>query len=461
MSSRPVAIRADDLSKRYDVYARPVDRLRKMVLGRLRRFGGFAPGQYAREFWALHPISFDVAEGETLGIIGRNGSGKSTLLQLICGTLTPTTGSVSRHGRVAALLELGAGFNPEFTGEENIRLSGLLYGIVEQELARRFDSIVAFSDLGDFIKQPVKTYSSGMYVRLAFAVAAHVDADVLVIDEALSVGDVRFSQKCARYLRDFQSRGTLLFVSHDLSAVINLCSRAIWLEQGRMMMDGPSKQVVESYLAEQHAQDRAAAGARVTSSATNSRGGRARTSLATEVDVRSQAIVGFPGRTAMPVFEFDPERVPAAFGERKIEIDDVRLRADTGDPSAHVLEGEVVVLEISARAFADVQDVIFGFYVKDRLGQRLFGDNSYLMYLSSPPRASAGERMVARFRFRMPLMPSGEYTVDVAVASGSQNDHTQQHWIHDALSFRSNDATLRHGLIGIPMLEISVGLADG
>ncbi len=163
-------------------------------------------------------------------------------------------------GRIAALLELGAGFNPEFTGKENVYLSGLLYGIPEGELRKRYPSIVEFADIGDFINQPVKTYSSGMYVRLAFAIAAHVDADTLVIDEALSVGDVRFTQKCMRYLREFQKRGTLLFVSHDTGAVTSLCSRAIWLDSGRMVMDGSARDVVESYLAEQHAADRASLG---------------------------------------------------------------------------------------------------------------------------------------------------------------------------------------------------------
>ncbi|MGT2491509.1 ABC transporter ATP-binding protein [Cupriavidus basilensis] len=216
-------------------------------------------------------MSFDVQQGETVAIIGQNGSGKSTLLQLVCGTLFPTLGEVSVNGRIAALLELGAGFNPEFTGEENVYLSGLLYGIEEGELAKRFDSIVAFAEIGDFINQPVKTYSSGMYVRLAFVIAAHVDADVLVVDEALSVGDVRFTQKCMRFLREFQKTGTLLFVSHDVGAVTSLCSRAIWLDHGVLKMDGNAKETVEAYLAEQHALDRGALGVSVNVAAAKER----------------------------------------------------------------------------------------------------------------------------------------------------------------------------------------------
>jgi lipopolysaccharide transport system ATP-binding protein len=263
MSCDETNVRVDGLGKRYEIYAQPSDRLRQMMLPRLWRMIGKSGSEYFKEFWALRDVSFEVRRGETVGIIGRNGSGKSTLLQMVCGTLNPTEGAIDVRGRIAALLELGAGFNPEFTGRENVYLSGLLYGIAEPELRKRFGAIVDFADIGGFIDQPVKTYSSGMYVRLAFAIAAHVDADTLIIDEALSVGDVRFTQKCMRYLREFQQHGTLLFVSHDTSAVVNLCDRAIWLDSGRMVMDGPARDVVERYLAVQHAADRGSLGEKV------------------------------------------------------------------------------------------------------------------------------------------------------------------------------------------------------
>lgn len=442
MFSKEPVISAAGISKRYGIYAKPIDRLKEIVSGPVRRSLGLPPVQYSSEFWALRPTSLDVMGGDTVGIIGRNGSGKSTLLQMICGTLTPTDGTVRTSGKVAALLELGAGFNGEFTGEENIRLSALLYGLSEEALAERFDSIVAFSELSEFIGQPVRTYSSGMYVRLAFSIAAHVDADILIIDEALSVGDVRFAQKCARFLRDFQTRGTLLFVSHDLSAVINLCTRAIWLDRGTVIFDGPSKEVVEAYLAEQHAQDRSASGARVVSSKpAEFVSGRGASTPAEREGLPQQA------------FEFDPES--SEFGEQKIKIDQVELTNEDG-PERAILGGRIVELIIRSKALEDVENVIFGFYVKDRLGQRLFGDNSYLAYLSSPPKASAGSELIGRFRFRMPMMPAGEYTVDVAVATGTQLEHTQQHWIHDVISFHSSDQTMRHGLVGIPMLEIAI-----
>src|SRR5262249_21598801 len=203
---------------------------------------------YYREFWALRDVSFEVHKGETVGIIGRNGAGKSTLLQILCGTLHPNNGAVTVIGRVAALLELGSGFNPEFSGRENVYLNASVLGLSRNEVEDRFDDIAAFADIGDFIDRPVKTYSTGMLVRLAFAVAAHVDADILVIDEALAVGDAFFVQKCMRWLRAFMRRGTLLFVSHDAGSVVNLCDRAIWLHNGALVMDDSARLVTETYL---------------------------------------------------------------------------------------------------------------------------------------------------------------------------------------------------------------------
>jgi lipopolysaccharide transport system ATP-binding protein len=238
--SSDLAIGVQDLSKCYQIYDRPQDRLKQM-LARSRR-------KYYREFWASRGVSFQVARGETVGIIGRNGSGKSTLLQMICGTLNPTSGSVRVNGKVAALLELGSGFNPEFTGRENVYMSAAIYGLTRDQVDSRFDKIAAFADIGDHIEQPVKNYSSGMYVRLAFAVIAHVDADILVIDEALAVGDAVFTQKCMRFIRSFKATGTLLFVSHDMNSVLNLCERVIWLHEGKLREAGPAKDIAENYL---------------------------------------------------------------------------------------------------------------------------------------------------------------------------------------------------------------------
>ncbi len=235
-----VAIAVRGLSKCYQIYAKPRDRLAQSLWRGRRNF--------YREFWALHDVSFDLRKGEALGIVGRNGSGKSTLLQLVCGTLTPTAGSVTVRGRVAALLELGSGFNPEMTGRENVVMNATILGLTAREIEERFDAIVAFSEIEEFLDQPIKTYSSGMIVRLAFSVSVNVDADIIVIDEALSVGDARFQLKCAKAMDRLREDGkTLLFVSHDGGSVKRLCSEAILLERGRLLVRASPNDTMNIY----------------------------------------------------------------------------------------------------------------------------------------------------------------------------------------------------------------------
>ena len=224
-----IAIRAEGLSKTYRLYARPLDRLRERVLGRALH----------TEVRALQNVSFMLRRGETVGIVGRNGSGKSTLLQIICGTLAPSAGGIETHGKIAALLELGAGFNPEFSGEENIFLNGAILGYSEADMRARYDAIARFAGLGDFLAQPVKTYSSGMAVRLAFAIATATEPDIFIVDEALAVGDEAFQRKCYARIRDMQEAGcTILFVSHAAQAVVDLCHRALLIDAGELLMDG-------------------------------------------------------------------------------------------------------------------------------------------------------------------------------------------------------------------------------
>lgn len=246
--SSELAIKVEGLSKCYQIYDQPRDRLKQFVLPRLQRLVAQPPHQYYREFWALKDVSFEVRKGETVGIIGRNGSGKSTLLQMICGTLNPTIGSIKTHGRVAALLELGSGFNLEFTGRENVYLNGAVLCLRKEEIDARFDDIAAFAEIGDFIDQPVKTYSSGMIVRLAFAVAINVAPDILVVDEALAVGDAAFQRKCMRKISELTDAGvTLLFVSHDMETVKKICSETLYLARGSAIEFGAAKQVCISY----------------------------------------------------------------------------------------------------------------------------------------------------------------------------------------------------------------------
>lgn len=239
--SSDMSIQVEGLSKCYHIYDRPRDRLLQMLQRGKKK--------YFREFWALHDVSFSVKRGETVGIIGRNGSGKSTLLQMICGTVAPTTGSVRTHGRVAALLELGAGFNVEFTGRENVMLNAAILGFSAQEMHERMADVLAFSELGDFLDQPVKTYSSGMYARLAFSIAIHVDPDILIVDEALSVGDARFVAKCMRRIKEIKEQGTtILFVSHDVGSIRTLCERVVWLDKGHLVEQGDVFPVTGRYM---------------------------------------------------------------------------------------------------------------------------------------------------------------------------------------------------------------------
>ena len=246
--SNNIAICVKNLSKCYQIYKQPQDRLKQSILPRLQRLVGKQSKQYFSEFWALKDVSFEIKKGETVGIIGRNGSGKSTLLQMICGTLNPTGGSIQTNGRIAALLELGSGFNPEYTGLENVYMNAAVLGLSNKEIDARLDDIVAFAEIGKFIEHPVKTYSSGMVVRLAFAVAINVEPDILIVDEALSVGDELFQRKCFSRIETIKRGGaTILFVSHSGSTIVELCDRAILLDSGQKLAVSNPKQIVGYY----------------------------------------------------------------------------------------------------------------------------------------------------------------------------------------------------------------------
>lgn len=454
--SSELAIKAQGLSKHYHIYDRPHHRLLQMLFRGRRHFH--------KTFQALEAVSFEIRRGETVGIIGRNGAGKSTLLQLLCGTLTPSGGEVIVKGRVAALLELGAGFNPEFTGRDNVYLNASILGLSRGEIDARFDDIAAFADIGEFIDQPVKTYSSGMYVRLAFAVIAHVDADVLIIDEALAVGDALFTQKCMRFLRRFCENGTLLFVSHDSAAVTSLCERAIWLERGTVRAIGPARDVCKDYNAEIYQQDRAATraaaddtppvGAQPTPDAPQRKRIQAIDHQPiTVLDSRWEALKDTPLRNAIAVQAFNPED---GFGTMQMEVVDVWLESTEGTGLSTITGGEVVELVVRYRSQIDVESVIVGFQLKDRRGQILFGDNTCITTMENPVSMRAGEEQQGRFRFQMPLLQSGEYSITVSVAEGNQTDHVQHHWLHDAVILQSLCASVSTGIVGIPMIDIRI-----
>ena len=444
--SEDIVISVKNVTKTYKLYDNHADRVKET-------FHPFRK-KYHHPFNALTDVSFDVKKGETLGIIGRNGSGKSTLLQIICGILRPTSGNVEVNGRVSALLELGAGFNPEFTGRQNVYINGSILGLTHEEIGIRFDDIVAFSDIGKYIDQPVKTYSTGMYVRLAFAVIAHVDADILVIDEALAVGDAFFVQKCMRFLRKFMEHGTVLFVSHDIGAVINLCNRAVWLQNGMTRLLGSPKEVSEGYLAALYEEQKGESCATVDNDDIH-------LSDSNEIDYRDMRLEYINStnlRNDLELFEFQPDA--ASFGEGGVAIVSVKLADETGATLSWVVGGENVVLVIECKAHKDLFSPIIGFFVKDRLGQTLFGDNTFITYQSKPVYVAGGQIFQAQFDFRMPLLPIGDYSIAVAVAEGTQKNHLQYHWVHDALVFKSHSSVICHGLIGIPMKNIKMSVSE-
>lgn len=441
-------IKVENLSKCYQIYETPRDRLKQFVMPRIQRVFLQRPKKYFREFWALNSVSFEVRRGETVGIIGRNGSGKSTLLQMICGTLNPSGGMVSAHGRVAALLELGSGFNPEFTGRENVYMNAAVLGLSKEEVDERYDAIVSFADIGEFIDQPVKSYSSGMMVRLAFAVIAHVDADILIIDEALAVGDAFFTQKCMRFLRQFMRTGTILFVSHDTGSIRNLCNKAIWLEKGQILQQGDPKDVCDSYLeAFYEAQQGKSTTTRI----------KVRKESVESKEFKDQRHDFFNAsnlRNDLQLFDFDPDA--ASFGKGFAQIVSVQFQTFEGEPLNWIVGGEEVSLRIEVEVHAMLDSPIVGFSVKDKLGQVLFGDNTYLSYIESAIVCEQNEDIVAEFKFIMPRLAAGEYSLSVAVANGTQQDHVQHHWIHDAIYFKSESTSVATGLMGVPMSKIDL-----
>lgn len=435
-----IAIELTGLGKCYPIYNRPSDRLKQMLM-RGRR-------QYYKEFWALNNVSFTIRKGETVGIIGRNGSGKSTLLQMICGTLNPTVGDVKINGRVAALLELGAGFNPEFSGVENVYMAAALYGLKKEEVDRRFEAITAFADIGEHINQPVKNYSSGMYVRLAFAVIAHVDADILVIDEALAVGDAIFTQKCMRFIRKFKENGTLLFVSHDMASVLSLCESVIWLDAGHVLRSGPAKDVSDAYM--QYTLQKVY-GEKIQLQDIE-RPAIAEVVESTERQVGLPSIVDYEARIEVKNNLSEANGWKTGGGE----IVSVNFRrASQVDPtSVHLVGGEEVRVEVTAVVHQDMRQPILGFLVRDRLGQDLFGENTLQFTQFQPMPARVDDKIRAEFVFKLPMLPNGRYSVMTSLADGDITNHVQHHWLQDSLIFEVMSSKVRYGLVGVDFKRI-------
>lgn len=449
MSSNDYAIRVSDISKCYEVYESPRDRLKQFFIPVFRRLLRRPFKQYYREYWALKDVTFDIKKGETVGIIGRNGSGKSTLLQIICGTLHPSQGSIETNGRIAALLELGSGFNPEFSGRENVYLNAAVLGLSRKEAEAQFDNIVAFSEIAEFIDQPVKTYSSGMYVRLAFAVIAHVDADILIVDEALAVGDVFFQQKCMRFLREHQEKGgTVVFVSHDTSAVVNLCERGVLLSKNNRPIVDATDVICRTYIKDLYAE---------------------KDSEIAVIDPVSNAgwVALQPNESR--VEEFVANELPAntikaspfrghaeSFGNQGITIQDAWFENDDGHKISTLLGGEAVKFCISAQAVKQISNPAFGIMIKDRLGQYVFAEGTDLAFRNSSLSVGPMDKALVSFSFKMPILIQGDYSINIAVADGVGDEHVQHHWLNDAMALHSLNSRLVHGICGLQDLNMNI-----
>ena len=448
-----VAIRVSGLSKCFQLYDSPGHLLKQLLMGRLARLVGRTPPQYFREFWALKGLDFTVRRGETVGIVGRNGAGKSTLLQILCGTLTPTAGQVDIRGRVAALLELGAGFNPEFSGRENVYLNGAILGISREEISRRFADIEAFADIGEFIDRPVKSYSSGMYVRLAFAVSACVEPDVLIVDEALAVGDAKFQAKCFRRFEELVSRGTtILLVTHSTEQITRHCDRAILLEGGVVHQEGPPKDVANTYLdllfgVQRKVEDskKAGKGDDAKDGKTATRGtqdadqARSDAQGAVEREEGTVASAGHDGasaahaaardRNASPLSLLPVGHPPGCFeerpgynsdeyrwGSREVEIVDFMVTTNGVDHTVRLNTGEQVMVVAWVRFRVDVPAPIYGLTIKTPDGVTVYGSNSR-DFPDGPVMQPAKAGQTVRVVFSLDLrIGAGDFLVSLGVA---------------------------------------------
>lgn len=451
------AISCAGVGKAYRMYDRPQHRLLELL--------GLRDPARSKSLWAVRGVDLAVRRGECVGIIGRNGAGKSTLLEMIAGTTRPSEGVVRVVGRVAPLLAMGSGFNPELTGRENIWLNGAVLGLTQAQVAERYDDIVAFAGIGEHISRPVRTYSSGMAARLAFAVAAHVDADVLIVDETLAVGDGMFVQKCMRWIRRFREHGTLLFVSHATHLVVDLCDRAVWLEEGRVVADGVAKEVVRDYSARVHselvrdASVRSGRGVGPGGAAKAGTAGSDAAGPAEERDVRTPDIERLGLRAVMEGMRFDSDA--AWWGRAGARIEGARLLDASGNEASRIDSGGRVVIELDCVADERLEHPVVGYVVRNRQGLVLFSDNSWLVHgPGGAPAIEAGSRFVARFEVRFPHLPAGEYAVGGAIADGKPMAFVQHHRADDLVLFRVPTSHLFEGVVGATLLDCRMRVTE-
>jgi lipopolysaccharide transport system ATP-binding protein len=416
-------IQVSNLSKVYRIYEKPWDKLRESV--------GLGSRKMHEEFWALKDITFEIESGNTLGVIGQNGSGKSTLLQILAGIMRQTRGDCFVQGKVSALLELGSGFNQEFTGRENVFMNGAILGLDTKEMKERFDEIAHFAEIGAFMEQPVKTYSSGMFMRLAFAVAVNVDPDILLVDEALAVGDLVFQHRCMNRMNQLRAAGkTILLATHDLTAVTKFCDRALLLDSGCLLEDGKPELVVQKYRALIFERERKYG------------------EFGAEITGEGEAITARIPRDEMPVVCSIPN-IDHRFGNGEASVIGIELMDENGNPVRETLGGKRLLVRISVEFHQDVAQPIIGYTLRDRLGVDISACNtSYAeKHLTS---ATKGDLVTSDFWVALPHIAPGSYSLSPAVAKGSISKHDMCDWIDNALIFNVSSGSLIYGALKMP-----------
>lgn len=412
-----IAIKIENLSKVYKLYDKPVDRLKESL--------SFSRKNRHKDYFALKNINVEIKKGEILGIVGTNGSGKSTILKIITGVLTPTTGTINIEGKISALLELGAGFNPEYTGIENIYLNGTMLGYTKEEMEKKLPNIIEFADIGDFIYQPVKTYSSGMFARLAFAVSINVDPDILIVDEALSVGDTRFQKKCYRKMEEFKKTKTIILVTHDIGVISKFCDRVIWIERGELKGIGEPLEIAKKY---------------------------------TAYAMQSQLVYDEVSKNDKKKEDsklITIDGLVESYGDKKALITGIGLFQDEENNIIQtVLPNKLTKIVIGVEYKEQIIEPIVGFTIKDRLGNVAFQSNSGVLQQTLETNTSYVEY---EFEFEFPELNIGQYTISPAIASGTQSNHSQHNWIHDAYVFNviNNNLYNLEGMLSLSNIKFN------
>ncbi len=416
-------IKVKNLIKLYKLYDKPIDRLKESL--------SIFHKKYHKEHYALDHIDFEVRSGETVGIIGTNGAGKSTLLKIITGVLSATSGEIQVNGKIASLLELGAGFNPEYTGLENIYLNGTMMGFTKEQMKERLKGIIEFADIGEFLNQPVKTYSSGMFARLAFAVAINVEPDILIIDEALSVGDIFFQNKCFKKLEELKEKDiTILFVSHDMASIRQLCSRVLWIDRGKQVIFGDKEKVCSMYMNEQF----------------KARNNTVDDSLSQGIKVLSQETLTSNDAVSYPKIMSTSDSILTD----EVELVSFFITDEKGQITKEMTTCHEYTFHIVGKFNIDIDHIIMGCVIENNKGINLISLNTYICNNEYTISAKKGEIIEAKIKVLLPKLLKGQYLISPAIAKGTQLNHKIITWLHNLTNVVIYNEGYNLSLIEIP-----------